>query len=453
MVDRRSGLSGCHARSVASVVFVCFSVGFVAAAEHPGQHLDVRVSINDQRVRFEIIMSADLRNLVILQPFTDFYLDETGMRFELVEQQAYAQAEAAFQSFFQNNNRVTVRGTTRPAQLKRLMYVPNMVQTVTADPTEFPPDARVVVEYPLEHPADRVALLWDLYPQDPNRAAFGEDPRLDVVAQLDAYHENKLIVFRPEEPEYVWHKPKTAAVDTVAPVIVANEPARWRVPVFSALAFAGAVACAAVGLARRTGRRIWLGAAGGALVLAAGVFPLARVEVRSPFAEQTHLPSAQEAATLFARLQENVYRAFDYKREDDIYDVLAESVAGEVLDEVYNEVFQSLVLRDQGGAIARVETMDVLDAELVEAGVLSGSERAAAFALRGSWRVEGAVYHWGHLHRRTNVYTATFTVAQRGDRWKITSISNKVGRRIPKPGDDPELGPLALPATSEPEGM
>ncbi|MEM7518545.1 MAG: hypothetical protein AAF368_16680, partial [Planctomycetota bacterium] len=72
-----------------------------------------------------------------------------------------------------------------------------------------------------------------------------------------------------------------------------------------------------------------------------------------------------EALTLFGRLHENVYSAFDGRSEDEIYDRLANSVEGPLLDELYADVLVGLVLEDDGGAICRVEEVEALDSALV----------------------------------------------------------------------------------------
>jgi hypothetical protein len=168
-----------------------------------------------------------------------------------------------------------------------------------------------------------------------------------------------------------------------------------------------------------------------------------------PWTEAATPPNPDDATNIFASLHRNIYRAFDYKTESDIYDVLALSVDGPLLDQVYNEVYQSLILRDQGGAAARIQSVELLDSELTSSGMLSGS-RAGAFSVRSRWRVRGAVYHWGHVHSRTNEYEALYAVAERGDRWKIIAVEVLEQRRIVMKGDDPPVFLPPLPEESAP---
>ena len=111
----------------------------------------------------------------------------------------------------------------------------------------------------------------------------------------------------------------------------------------------------------------------------------------------------------------NVYRAFDFRAESDVYDVLAQSVDGELLREVYLEMRRGLVLASQGGASARVR-----DVELVELDV----EPAPGNSLRAraTWRLDAAVGHWGHIHTRRNEYRADLTLGPVDGVWKLTSV-------------------------------
>ena len=98
-------------------------------------------------------------------------------------------------------------------------------------------------------------------------------------------------------------------------------------------------------------------------------------------------------------LLRNVYRAFDYHSESDIYDALARSVQGDLLADLYLKIKQGLIMQEQGGAVARVQEVKVIKAEPVEGKSQNG------FAERVTWQVEGTVEHWGHIHLRVNEYS------------------------------------------------
>ena len=99
-------------------------------------------------------------------------------------------------------------------------------------------------------------------------------------------------------------------------------------------------------------------------------------------------------------LLRNVYRAFDYHSESDVYDALARSVHGDLLADLYLKIKQGLIMQEQGGAVARVREVKVVKTEPAEGKSSNG------FAERVTWQVEGTVEHWGHIHTRVNEYSA-----------------------------------------------
>ncbi|MCP5110651.1 MAG: hypothetical protein GY953_07435 [bacterium] len=119
----------------------------------------------------------------------------------------------------------------------------------------------------------------------------------------------------------------------------------------------------------------------------------------------------------------NVYRAFDFKEESTVYDLLAQSVDGDLLERAYLETRSALEVRKQGGARVRVTEVEVEDVQLSE----SDSGR---FVARGLWTVTGSVSHWGHVHQRKNRYKAQFHVAARGGAWKLTRLEIETEERI-----------------------
>jgi hypothetical protein len=134
------------------------------------------------------------------------------------------------------------------------------------------------------------------------------------------------------------------------------------------------------------------------------------------------VPAGQNAADDAARaalaetLLRNIYRGFDYRGESDIYDALAQSVAGDLLTDLYLKIKQGLVMQEQGGAVARVQEVKVTRSEPA-AGKAEGG-----FVERVTWRVAGTIEHWGHVHTRVNEYTADLGITPQGGAWKIVSL-------------------------------
>ncbi len=118
---------------------------------------------------------------------------------------------------------------------------------------------------------------------------------------------------------------------------------------------------------------------------------------------------------LVAGLLTNVYRAFDFREESDIYDVLERSVEGELLREVYLEMRRGLILASQGGASARVKDVELTDLQTSPAD--EGGIQA-----RATWQVRAAVGHWGHIHERRNEYQANLQLQPIDGAWKLVNV-------------------------------
>ena len=123
----------------------------------------------------------------------------------------------------------------------------------------------------------------------------------------------------------------------------------------------------------------------------------------------------QRLTQLVGDLLHNVYRAFDYRGEEVIYDVLERSVSGELLTDIYLETQKSLELANQGGARVKVKSIDVSNAELLERG-------GNRLTISSNWNVAGSVGHWGHVHQRTNAYNANLEISEVDGVWKLTGL-------------------------------
>jgi hypothetical protein len=144
-----------------------------------------------------------------------------------------------------------------------------------------------------------------------------------------------------------------------------------------------------------------------------GAPPLPKIET---VPTQKSPTDADARAALAETLLRNIYRGFDYRSESDIYDALAQSVAGDLRTELYLKIKQGLIVHEQGGAVARVQEVKVTRSEPAADKVDGG------FAQRVTWQVAGTVEHWGHIHTRINEYTADLGITAQDEAWKIVSM-------------------------------
>jgi hypothetical protein len=148
--------------------------------------------------------------------------------------------------------------------------------------------------------------------------------------------------------------------------------------------------------------------------------PYFRREVPNPFSDPPKFSiSDQEASQIFAQLHKNMFRAFDYRNESDIYDALAKSVDGELLRRLYLQINQSLKMKEQGGTVARIDEVTLMGGGQQPLELIPGD---VGFMYRSRWNVTGTVEHWGHVHQRVNQYDAQFTLKLVDDNWKIVDL-------------------------------
>jgi hypothetical protein len=232
----------------------------------------------------------------------------------------------------------------------------------------------------------------------------------------------------PAEPELVWHAPRASLADAPAAAVPAVLPPAEplvRLPL-AALGLLALGALALVLLRRRGSAARW-GAVAAACALA---FATRHAWVLPVGAHAPERPSAAEARAIFERLHESLYAAFDGTSEDAIYDRLALCVAPELVDLLYGDVYESLILREQGGAVCSIEGVDVRSADV------RFEREGPGFDVDAAWEVRGLVSHWGHLHRRRNAYRARCSVdlfpaaGAAPASWKISALDVAEHERV-----------------------
>ena len=127
--------------------------------------------------------------------------------------------------------------------------------------------------------------------------------------------------------------------------------------------------------------------------------------------------SAEDGRVVLDSLMKNVYRAFDFREEADVYDKLAICVSGELLADLYLQQRQSLVVEQAGGAQAKVKEVAIEDVT-----VSKSRQHDGALDLRAQWTALGQVGHWGHIHSRQNRYDAIVTIKPVAGAWKIIDL-------------------------------
>lgn len=276
----------------------------------------------------------------------------------------------------------------------------------------------VILTYITEGMPKTVTVDWELFTDQIGRVPATS---IDPAGPLSTFLE-------PQDRVHTWTNfLKNYRMPTVVATEVAGTLPGISVPVGTA---ACVLALLPVGWIvyrrRRNGHPTGLLLAIGVVMLVAGaaLFPYARVSVARPALLPPALDEARAQAILQSVLR-NVYRSFDFRKESDVYDKLATSVAGDLLADVYLQSRRSLVIEQAGGAQARVKDVEILEAR--PAGPLDGS---LAYDVHARWTASGTVGHWGHIHNRKNLYEANLRLDGKDGVWKLTGVQLLDERRI-----------------------
>jgi hypothetical protein len=284
------------------------------------------------------------------------------------------------------------------------------------------------LSWPVAAPPTSVGIVWLMYPPD-ELSTVTPLPPLAIAAELTAQGLRSQLEFRQAEPEFVWRALPGGASSRLLAVPTPVEVEPLRLSGLTALALVVA-AWSAISALRK--RRAGAPAARATVVAVASLalapflwrVPIATVAVGS---SATGLPSSDEAAAIFRPLHENLYRAFDFTDESAIYDALAKSVDGPLLEEIYLAIHRSLVMQEEGGALSRVRAVRELDVSVEDIGMVGApnltpggaDESVPGFRVVCRYQVDGRVTHWGHSHDRTNEYRTRYLVVARDGRWHI----------------------------------
>ena len=268
----------------------------------------------------------------------------------------------------------------------------------------------VILTYINDGIPQEVTVDWELFTDQVQRVpATSTDP----AGPLPTY-------ISPDDNVHTWtNYLKNYKIPTVAEVSVAGSFGTVEVPVVSAAS--GLLALIALLLLLQ---RLRVGGAPqlpftAALVLGIGVLialPYARVEFDRPAALAGTLDTEQSSA-LVETLLKNVYRAFDFREEDDVYDKLALTVSGDLLAEIYLQSRQSFAVQQAGGAQAKVQ-----EVAIQEAVATRRDDGGLGYDVRAKWTAMGTVGHWGHTHIRQNLYDALLTIEAVDGSWKIKAM-------------------------------
>ncbi|GAB5441688.1 MAG: hypothetical protein Fues2KO_20370 [Fuerstiella sp.] len=257
----------------------------------------------------------------------------------------------------------------------------------------------IVLSYPATEPVQAVQLTWNLF----SESIFG----IQQIVLHDDDMQRNVLTYLAGRNRFEWIDTRPAPSIRIEP-LVSPKPASGSSILVWWLIVAG-VAASALFLAatmqtRRTQRNTLLTA--GLLV----TFVTAWQSFEpGPTSDESFTGSQQQ---LRQSLLRNLYAAFEFRDEQQIYDALSISCDVGLTRRIYLQLAESLRHADQGNAIAAIRS--VTFPELTADATSTDSEC--------SWVVSGTVEHWGHVHERSNRFRARLDVDWIEDSWKLTDL-------------------------------
>lgn len=384
-------------------LLVLAGLALAATRRHPPPTVHVEVDVLADALAVDVVGELQVWNAWLgLEVSGEYLLSDTDL----------GRIRVGAERFFATRNPIAVDG------VRLVMGVTEVVPPTDFVPGRNIPNIRVRLRAGVEREPRTVTLRWETFEQ----TDWFEKPAVPVMIRYRGDVEQA--VLNPLEPEHIWHTRVVLRRPLRVDAVTSAVPSGVRLPTLSVLTLA-----LGVGLVFAARRRRWpapLAWGGFAAALTLAVFARDVASVRLPWGG-IEVPRGDEAYAILQRLHGNVYQAFGGSTPEEVYDLLAVSVAPGIIDDLYGDVYESLVLRNQGGAVCRVERIDVFE-HTVRPGQ-SGSA-VPQFMVELGWRVHGIVSHWGHEHRRINKYRADYTVEHDGRAWRIAKVQVREQERI-----------------------
>jgi hypothetical protein len=342
---------------------------------------------------------------------------------EFIEADENEQLKKRVGEFFLQRDKILIDGKQLRPILDRTAFVKyTMTRTFFIEqPEQLPINTAlmgVIITYPTEGIPQKVTSEWDLWS---DRIQKVPADAVDPAGPFPSY-------LTPEDNVLTWTNfLKTYQMPTVAKIEVDEALTTMKIPLASALCLLAVLPLGLQIRKRRQGGRPFSLHIGLVVTLIAGsilLHPFLKVAVAKPAAMAPKMTD-KDAVVILDSLLKNIYRSFDFREEEAVYDRLATSVSGDLLSEIYLQNRKSLVVTQAGGARARVKEVEILDVEVSHL-----KDRFLGLLFHAKWTAMGTVGHWGHIHMRKNQYEANITVEPVDGAWKITDLELLEEERI-----------------------
>ena len=342
------------------------------------------------------------------------------------------------ESFFNDTCPVSINGLKRSPELEWLKFEEMEEVSHLGETTDLTM-AKLKFNYPIKEDVRKIKFGWGLWfadepvtVKDPQSLeTVSHDPNvLDMLIFVEG--EAQPLYITKTEPEFIWHaEPK---VFTENPIIATKTKGiPINIPLASVLIlFVGLI----LFIIKAGQGNILSKIAIIIITLSSSIICRDYLKVPVTLSNKLKAPEldTERAKDTFTKLHRGIYRAFESETEDAIYNNLAKSVTQSLVGPLYEDIYQSLIMRDEGGAVSRVSRIEYLNIRT------NGTVENNQHQLSCSWQVHGTVRHWGHNHFRTNEYEANYALAIENGVWKIASSNVNMQKRVrSKKGNEGKL--------------
>jgi hypothetical protein len=358
---------------------------------------------------FLYVEPYEVRKEIVLRPkdleqWVDLGLE--GREIITVDEQQEVKRKVT--EFLAAKNPLTIDGRRVDGALDRIHFIYRNLRTsgVIDPPRDLETISAtlgVIFSYPVEGLPEEVSMEWELF-----------TPRMDRVPSSATDEAGGLpYILAPDDNVLTWHN--FLKNPTIPGRLVEVEtPASGGSRLLMLAAIVGIVGFWLLLLKYR--KSLIRGEQPTRLALIGGAAMALVAVVALALAAGSKSIRADDSARISEALLQNIYKSFDFRDEEQIYDMLSRTAAGSLLTDIYLETRRSLELENQGGARVKVKEVEVVSSDP------SPLDEGVGFTTLLTWNVSGSVGHWGHLHTRRNQYEARLTVQEIDGAWRITGV-------------------------------
>ena len=147
------------------------------------------------------------------------------------------------------------------------------------------------------------------------------------------------------------------------------------------------------------------------------LLPYGTLAVPNPFFA-AYAPRGEGARLIMSKVLSDTYEALNIKDEEALYDALAESVAGDLIGDLYLDNRRRLTAGVRQGTEVTIRGVSVL--EIGEPNEVAAAAGGYSYDCR--WAVVARVQHLPHVHHRRQIYSGVLTLRAEEGRWKVAGV-------------------------------